>query len=336
MASRRQDSHVQFVQIDGLVALKIIKHSQEEGAGGTDLVQGVLLGLVVDNRLEITNCFPFPRHSEEDDFDEMQYQMEMMRNLRHVNIDHLHVGWYQSTYFGSFINRPLLDSQFNYQHSIEESVVLIYDPLKTTQGFLALKAYRLTPAMMKFYKDADFTPDAIAKHSISFENMFEEIPVVLKNSHLCNALLCELAPPTKRDEKYNFLDLGTSAVLEKNLRQLMECVDDVAMDTNKYLNFMRQNFRQQQAKQQYLQKRQQENQQRQVRGEPPLPEEDINKMFKPLQSPPRLDCLLVANQIDQYCNSISQFSAQSIAKLFMAESLQENAGDSAAASSTSS
>ena len=49
-----------------------------------------------------------------------------MRNLRHVNIDHLHVGWYQSTYFGSFINRLLLDSQFNYQHSIEESVVLIY------------------------------------------------------------------------------------------------------------------------------------------------------------------------------------------------------------------
>lgn len=56
----------------------------------------------------------------------VQYQMEMMRNLRHVNIDHLHVGWYQSTYFGSFINRPLVDSQFNYQHSIEESVVLIY------------------------------------------------------------------------------------------------------------------------------------------------------------------------------------------------------------------
>ena len=46
-----------------------------------------------------------------------------------------------------------------------------------------------------------------------------------------------------------------SAVLEKNLRQLMECVDDVAMDTNKYLNFQRQNFRQTQAKQQYLLKR---------------------------------------------------------------------------------
>lgn len=52
------------------VVLKIIKHCQEEGAGGTDLVQGVLLGLVVDTRLEITNCFPFPRHNEEEDFDE--------------------------------------------------------------------------------------------------------------------------------------------------------------------------------------------------------------------------------------------------------------------------
>lgn len=56
----------------------------------------------------------------------VQYQMEMMRSLRHVNIDHLHVGWYQSTFFGSFMSRALLDSQFSYQHAIEESVVLIY------------------------------------------------------------------------------------------------------------------------------------------------------------------------------------------------------------------
>lgn len=50
--------------------LKIIKHYQEEGQG-TEVVQGVLLGLVVEDRLEITNCFPFPQHTEDDaDFDE--------------------------------------------------------------------------------------------------------------------------------------------------------------------------------------------------------------------------------------------------------------------------
>lgn len=45
---------------------------------------------------------------------------------------------------------------------------------------------------------------------------------------------------------------------------------------------------------QYLQRRQQENTQRQSRGEPPLPEEDITKMFKPPQPPPRMDTLLIA------------------------------------------
>lgn len=48
--------------------MKIIKHCHEEGAGNTEVAQGVLLGLVVDERLEITNCFPFPRHA--DDVDE--------------------------------------------------------------------------------------------------------------------------------------------------------------------------------------------------------------------------------------------------------------------------
>lgn len=52
------------------MVLKIIKHCQDEGITGTDLVQGVLLGLVVEDRLEVTNCFPFPRRTEDDEFDE--------------------------------------------------------------------------------------------------------------------------------------------------------------------------------------------------------------------------------------------------------------------------
>lgn len=47
---------------------------------------------------------------------------------------------------------------------------------------------------------------------------------------------------------------------------------------------------------QYVQRRQQENTQRQSRGEPPLPEEDLTKLFKPPQPPPRMDSLLIAGQ----------------------------------------
>merc|ERR1719228_25160 len=178
--------------------------------------------------------------------------------------------------------------------------------------------------MMKFYKENDFSPENMAAHNINFDNLFEEIPIVLRNSHLVNTLLCELAEKTRKQQKFSSLDLGTSSMLEKNMRQLMECVDDVAMDTNKYLNFQRNNFRQQQAKQQYIAKREQDNLQRKTRGEAPLPEEDLNKLFKPLPAPQRLDCTLVAGQMDNYCKQVCEFASQSLGKLFMAETIQED------------
>ncbi|XP_004643662.1 eukaryotic translation initiation factor 3 subunit H [Octodon degus] len=322
------DSAVKQVQIDGLVVLKIIKHYQEEGQG-TEVVQGVLLGLVVEDRLEITNCFPFPQHTEDDaEFDEVQYQMEMMRSLRHVNIDHLHVGWYQSTYYGSFVTRALLDSQFSYQHAIEESVVLIYDPIKTAQGSLSLKAYRLTPKLMEVCKEKDFSPEALKKASITFEHMFEEVPIVIKNSHLINVLMWENEKTSAVLEQWltggvPLYSLHFSSHLGKNLQLLMDRVDEMSQDIVMYNTYMRNTSKQQQQKHQYQQRRQQENLQRQSRGEPPLPEEDLSKLFKPHQAPARMDSLLIAGQINTYCQNIKEFTAQNLGKLFMAQALQE-------------
>lgn len=55
-----------------------------------------------------------------------KYQLDMMKSLRQVNVDHYHVGWYQSSDVGNFLSLPLLESQFHYQTSIEESIVLIF------------------------------------------------------------------------------------------------------------------------------------------------------------------------------------------------------------------
>ncbi|RXM99483.1 Eukaryotic translation initiation factor 3 subunit H [Acipenser ruthenus] len=252
----------------------------------------------------------------------VQYQMEMMRSLRHVNIDHLHVGWYQSTYYGSFVSRALLDSQFSYQHAIEESVVLVYDPIKTAQGSLSLKAYRLTPKLMEICKEKDFTPEGLKKASIGFENMFEEVPIVIKNSHLINVLMWEMEQKSAVSDKQELLNLSSSNHLEKSLQLLMDRVDDMSQDIVKYNTFSRNVSKQQQQKHQYVQRRQQENTQRQTRGEPPLPEEDISKMFKPPQPPPRMDTLLIAGQINTYCQHIKEFTSQNLGKMFMAEALQ--------------
>uniref|UniRef100_A0A803YQA8 Eukaryotic translation initiation factor 3 subunit H n=1 Tax=Meleagris gallopavo TaxID=9103 RepID=A0A803YQA8_MELGA len=298
--------YLTFSVLNFRVVLKIIKHYQEEGQGN-EVVQGVLLGLVVDDRLEITNCFPFPQHTEDDaDFDEVQYQMEMMRSLRHVNIDHLHVGWYQSTYYGSFVTRALLDSQFSYQHAIEESVVLIYDPIKTAQGSLSLKAYRLTPKLMEVCKEKDFSPEALKKANIAYENMFEEVPIVIKNSYLINVMLWELEKKSAVADRHELLSLASSNHLGKSLQLLMDRVDEMSQDIVKYNTYLRNVSKQQQQKHQYQQRRQQENLQRQSRGEAPLPEEDINKLFKPPQPPARMESLLIAGQINTYCQFVNE------------------------------
>ena len=106
------------------MVLKIIKHCQE---ALPSFVTGQLLGLDIGRTLEVTNCFPFPNknedaaapaagtEAEDGDEDGAEYQMHMMQCLREVNVDNNTVGWYQSTYFSSFIDDSCIDTQFNYQ-----------------------------------------------------------------------------------------------------------------------------------------------------------------------------------------------------------------------------
>ena len=54
------------VMANNQVALKMIKHCQEEGSS-SELVSGFLVGLVVGTTLEITNCFPLPKDEEYED-----------------------------------------------------------------------------------------------------------------------------------------------------------------------------------------------------------------------------------------------------------------------------
>ena len=54
------------------------------------------------------------------------YQMDMLRNLRKVNVDYHTVGWYQSTYLHNHINKEFLENHRKYQEVNEESIVLVY------------------------------------------------------------------------------------------------------------------------------------------------------------------------------------------------------------------
>jgi len=319
------------VQLDSLVALKIIRHYESERLSGAgDIAQGYLTGLIEgdDQCLEVTNCFPMPKMQADDDEEYINvYQTEMLKKFRNVNVDYLLVGFYQSAPFGSCFNDTFVESLFDYQSIVEDSICLIYDPVKTLQGNLVMKAYRLSQNALKLcYKD--FSPESIKKMGLTYDTLFEELPVTIRNSHLVNILLCEIALKQTTAPMQNLLDLGTGGTLEKSVRQLMGHVDNLNTEMNKYSRYVGAKQKQDSARDAYNQKRHLENENRRARGEPPLPEDDVNKLFKPLAPPTMLDGMLAASQIRTHLDHTIQVAAQNLGKIFLTEAIVEEKRDS--------
>lgn len=295
----------------------MIKHCHEEGPEAT----GVLMGLIKDYErseknevvIEVTNCFPLPRESEEEEFDDAEYQSTMIRHLRNVNVDHLVVGNYQANPYGASVSKydtvDYIRKQYQDQSLVDEAIVLLYDPIRGQKGFLNIKAVRLSPAAIKIYREND--PDAFKNSRISFDKFFEEIPVTVRNSHLIGGLMCELDDELKVDEGKQLLDMGSIQVMEKSLQNLMKCVEDVS----KWANTQRQaTFKQAQVAK--------ENAIRLSRGDPPLTEDEVNKMLKLYNPVQRTEALLNSCQTRNFAQQASSFAAQNVGKLYLAKALQ--------------
>ncbi|XP_008813506.2 eukaryotic translation initiation factor 3 subunit H [Phoenix dactylifera] len=318
-------SPLRVVQMEGLAILKIIKHCKEFSPA---LVTGQLLGLDVGSVLEVTNCFPFPIREEDEQIeaDGANYQLEMMRCLREVNVDNNTVGWYQSTLLGSFQTVELIETFMNYQENIRRCVCIVYDPSRSNLGVLALKALKLTDSFMDLYRKNNFTGEKLREKKLSWVDVFEEIPIKVSNSALISAFMTELEPESPVTQcDYDRLKLSTAPYMERNLEFLIECMEDVNSEQNKFQYYYRNLSRQQAQQQAWLQKRRTENMARKAAGEEPLPEEDpSNPIFKPIPEPSRLDSYLITNQIANYCNQINGVAGQSFNKLFLMKALQDN------------
>lgn len=275
------------------MVLKIIKHAHEETANEA---QGALLGLIKDSTLEVTNCFPFPNQKKPEnmDLDLEQYQSDIIRSLRRVNSDYLQVGFYDSSF-----NPSIAQAMVQYQTvGVEESIALVYDQALALQGFISLRAYRLSPVALDHLKNEDdFSPENARQANLNFENLFEEIPVTFRNSHLVNALLLEIDEQTRSTSKPNsFLDLGTSGNLERQMRSLIECVDNFSTDALRHTSYQR-----------YLQRQHNRRNQRDGNRRNEVADEDFERLRK-FHAESRRNALINGSQIKNQCDSIDRKS----------------------------
>ncbi|KAG6381240.1 translation initiation factor 3 subunit 3 [Boletus reticuloceps] len=114
------------VQLDAMVVTKIVQHGREAPSASA---HGLLLGLDLDGILEVSNSFPLPSQtSEEDDKSPKsiaRYQASMLRSLKEVQGDDNVVGFYQATTLGAFFDRTLVDTQAIHQERLRHGGVVV-------------------------------------------------------------------------------------------------------------------------------------------------------------------------------------------------------------------
>ncbi|CAD5211717.1 unnamed protein product [Bursaphelenchus xylophilus] len=339
------EPQVDVVQIDSLVIMKLVKHVDSEFYSGMsdaagEACQGILTGLISaeDRRLEITNCFPTPRpellmdaddgqanaHSLEDKQNEV---VDMLRRFRKMNIDYELVGFYQSYLFGACYSQEMVESLFDYQDSLFDSVILVYDPVATRQGRLAVRALRLTPKAFDLYTNTDFSPEALKNSGVTYSNLLEELPIFIKNSHLMNVMLAELRLLQPKKTAPN-LELGTRGSLEKTLRAMVCNVEELNKSIGAYNKYTLEKQRYDAVLNSLIQKRQIENEARAARGEARLSIEDLKRQQKQPQIQTRngmIELFLNAADTDAYANFTAKVTGDNIAKLFMSEAAGQSA-----------
>ncbi|KAI9347944.1 hypothetical protein DFJ73DRAFT_835905 [Zopfochytrium polystomum] len=358
------------VELDSLVVLKIVKHCRDKNPA---TAYGQLLGVDVAGTLQVTHCFPVTSKSQEDESDsavptadEMdgaEYQLRMLRCLRKMNYDASSVGLYVSTHLGSFWNQTIIENQYSYQRAYAQSVLLVYDPTRTSQGNLSIRALRLSDTFMALFKEKKFTMESLHAHGLTASTIFESLPVKIRNSKLLNVMLRQMelpaapsvsakarlsVPSTSFDlfgeaastasepfgmqltPNFDALDLGSETYVERHLEYLAETVDEYGQEQWRWQGWQRSLAKEQQRSAQTAARKRQENATRVASGMTPLyTEEEINEVSPALAKlkaaePSRLETLVITNQIDTYCKQINQFAGPGLTKMYLAKAVSRS------------
>uniref|UniRef100_A0A0N4ZFD6 MPN domain-containing protein n=1 Tax=Parastrongyloides trichosuri TaxID=131310 RepID=A0A0N4ZFD6_PARTI len=346
------ESTIKYVQLDCLVLMKIVKHVDSEFEGGLgdmsgENCQGILTGLIAvdDGKLEITNCFLAPRfenYAEGDDInpqvlqqnDDMKQNevIDTLKKFRQMNMDYELVGFYQSQPFGACFTQEMVESLAEVQSHVQDGVVLIYDPLLTRQGKIGLRALRLSQSATQLSVKGDWSPDAIRMAGLTYENLFEELPIRVKNSHLANVMFAQLNINEEEAfcDSLQDLSLENTDTLEKALRGMITGVDELSKQLNSYNKYTFEKVRAENQLTVLLQKRQAENEHRIARGEQPLSMEECKKSIRMPQWCSKnglLDIFLTSCGTKAHSDFTQGVVNENIHKILALQSLQETAAN---------
>jgi len=285
------------VEMDTLVFCQIMKHCRQHLP---QPVTGQLLGMDVGDVLQLTHSFGYVQKGtswEEQQAqpadDGEQFQMDMLRRLREVNVDSNTVGWYQTTHLGQFISTTVIETQHLFQTEIPRSVLVVYDSLQAGIGKPCFRALQLTPQFMEMYATVSVAAKADMVN-IPVEEMFAEIPIVITSSPLAESFLLDWAidDPITTMSQVDTLDVENQAFFEKNVQLLSASLADLADEQQKIVNFERNFFR---------------------KGD----DKGKGKGMRYGSQPRPLDTMVLSKQIQNYCKAINSYAGDTFGKVYL-------------------
>jgi len=245
----------------------------------------------------------------------------MLRCFREVNMDANTVGWYTTAYADNvFMDVDTIALQYEWQTTRSpKAVMLVFDPLKTTQdSTVSLRAFRLSQMFLGAYRAQTFTVESLREANVSFRDIFEEVPIRIRNLATFSAIFHDLCPTCRRgalEPERSRLDLAVYPYLEKNMEYLIDALDDLAYEQTKFQQYQRALLRY--------------HAQLRRRAEEAAAAADKGKAAEDEREPPRLppqpkqlDTLLLSSQIGSFCEQISRVASQSASKIFLLGGLQ--------------
>jgi translation initiation factor 3 subunit H len=317
---------IKQVQMDALCLLKILKHYQDSFP---NVASGQLIGLDERGTLEVTNSFPVPVQKESEDEDTaLSFREQMFSNLKSMNYEDQSVGLYQSITDGSVISSiSLMELQYDYQKEYSQSIHLIIHAPRHSNDSVALTALRLTDKFMNFFEQKVFTSKTLRESEIGVEDIFEQVPVVIQNYPLLEAMYQHVSI----NSELLFKDILASSALEnpspavsekhsekyfeKQMESLIELVDFQGQENWKWQHWFRQYSKEYQKCIAHSQKLQQENQKNLEEHKKLLySEQDLIPNSPQLarlsqNEPGRLETLVFLNQMNTYRKQMEELAA---------------------------
>jgi translation initiation factor 3 subunit H len=170
-------------------------------------------------------------------------------------------------------------------------------------------------------------------HRLTFSRILEEVPLKIRTNPLLSSFLGTLSEPANSPlpdirpdlatnwalpPSFSSLDLGTAGLV-RHLEQIIDAVEHHRTEEGNLAYLSRQIARERARAENYVSKRQEESDARVAQGLAPLPEEDVNRLFKIPPEPSRLESMLLLGQIDAYAKSLEGSASTEMMKMYAAK-----------------